>query len=102
MAIHTPDAVLMFPGMPALTGAREIKPFIQEWCKTYRFDIVDLRTDDLIVKDDVAIHRYRGTAVITSRGGGEPRRDSRKYVDVLRRGADGRWKTAIHIFNKNE
>jgi len=57
---------------------------------------------DLIVKDDVAIHRYRGTAVITSRGGGEPRRDSRKYVDVLRRGADGRWKTAIHIFNKNE
>jgi uncharacterized protein (TIGR02246 family) len=102
MAIHTPDAVLMFPGMPPVLGAKEIRSFIQGWCRGYRFEIVGFRTDDLIVREDVAIHRYSGTAVITPRAGGEPRRDSRKYVDVLRRGADGRWRTAIHIFNKNE
>jgi len=102
MAIHTPDAVLMFPGRPALTGTEEIRPYIQEFCKAYRFDLPDLQTDDLVVKGDLAIHRYSGTAVLIPRGGGESRHTARKYVDVLRLGRDGRWKVALHIFNTNQ
>jgi ketosteroid isomerase-like protein len=102
MSLHTADAILMFPARPALVGTGEIVPYIREFCRAYRFDLPDLRTEELTVRADVAIHRYSGTAVLIPRAGGEPRRVARKYVDVLRRGDDGRWKVSLHIFNTNQ
>jgi ketosteroid isomerase-like protein len=102
MGIHTPDAVLMFPGRPALAGTAQIQPYIQEFCRAYRFELPDLRTDDLVVRGDLAVHRYSGTAVLIPRAAGETMRISRKYVDILSRGGDGRWRVALHIFNANQ
>lgn len=96
---HTEDAVLMFPGAPPVTGSEQIQKYILDFSRAYRFEFPDWQTDNLWVSGDLAVHRFHGTGILTPRAGGEPTRRDSKYVDVWRRGADGHWRIAVHIFN---
>lgn len=102
LALHTDDAVLMYPGMPAIQGHESIKAFILDFCQKYRFEFPEWETDELSVREDLAIHRFHGVAILIPRGGGEAVHRDSKYLDVLRRGRDGRWRVAIHMFNTNQ
>ncbi len=98
---HTQDAVLMFPGQPPVVGREAIRSAIRQIVASYRFSFPSLETKEVIVSGDWAIHRFTGVAEIQPRGGGPVTRESRKYMDVWHRDADGRWRIARHIFNAN-
>ncbi len=101
LALHADDAVLMFPGMPAVRGRDAIRAFIADFCRTSRFEFHPWETDELDVRGDLAVHRLHGMAILIPRDGGEATHRDSKYLDVLRRGKDGRWRVAVHIFNTN-
>jgi steroid delta-isomerase-like uncharacterized protein/uncharacterized protein (TIGR02246 family) len=100
--LHTDDAVLMLQGMPAVCGREAIREFIADFCQKYRFEFRPWESDELTVREDVAVHRLHGMAILLPRAGGEATYRDSKYLDVLRRGRDGRWRVAIHIFNTNQ
>lgn len=96
---HTEDAVLMFSGIPSVTGREQIQKFILDWSRAYRFEFPDWKTDNIWISGNMAVHRFHGTGVLIPRGGGERTPREAKYIDVWRRDANGQWRIAIHIFN---
>ncbi|MEW6753920.1 MAG: DUF4440 domain-containing protein [Candidatus Latescibacterota bacterium] len=102
LELHTEDAVLMFPNMPAIRGRESIERFIREFSRNYRFEFLEWETDELTVRYDLAVHRFHGVAVLIPRGGGAAVHRDSKYLDVLRRSGDGQWRVAIHMFNTNQ
>ncbi|NNM05868.1 MAG: DUF4440 domain-containing protein [Gemmatimonadetes bacterium] len=101
LEFHTEDAVLMFPGGPAIQGHESIRPFIVDFVSGFEFSAPDLTTHEIIVSGDLAVHRFSAVAWTVARAGGDTIRDDRKYLDVLRKGEDGEWRVARHIFNNN-
>jgi ketosteroid isomerase-like protein len=101
LAMHTVDAVLMVPGAPAVVGHAGIRPFIVEFVKNYEFAFPDWTSEELLVSGDLAVHRFTGTALMISRETGDTIAEDRKYLDVWRRGDDGEWRVARHIYNMN-
>ena len=61
----------------------------------------DCQSEEVVVVGDLAFHRYTGVLTVTPKQGGEASRDNRRYLDLLRRGADGRWRVWQHIFTVN-
>lgn len=102
LSMHTSDAVLMFPGAPAVVGHAGIRPFIVEFVKNYQFAFPDWTSEELLVSGDLAVHRFSGTALMISRETGDTIAEERKYLDVWRRGDDGEWRVARHIYNMNK
>ena len=102
LSAHTKDAILMFPGTEAIQGHAAIRPLIIDFAKAYRFALPDWKSDELIVSGDLAIHRFSGTAVMTSRVDGKVVQERRKYLDVWKKGEDGEWRIARHIYSRND
>ena len=84
-------------------GRREAgdSPWIRDFFARYTFKFSDWNSKEVVVAGDVAFHRYTGVATLTPRAGGASLRQDRKYLDVFRRGADGRWRASHHVFNLN-
>jgi ketosteroid isomerase-like protein len=93
-ALYAPDARVMPPGMPAMTGdgIREL------WGRFIGMGIngAALKTLSLEEHDDVAIevgeYEMRVGAALVDNG---------KYVVVHRRQPDGSWKLGVDIFNSD-
>ena len=101
LSVHTQDALLMVPGAPAVEGHTGIRPFIVEFVKNYEFRFPDWTSEELLVSGDLAVHRFSGIALMISRETGDTIAEDRKYLDVWRKEADGKWRVARHMFNKN-
>lgn len=102
LSFITEDAVVMAPGQPAVVGRHAIGPWIKDFFAQYAFKFSEWNSQEVVVARDVAFHRYTGVATLTPRVGGASLRQDRKYLDVLRRGADGRWRASHHVFNLNQ
>jgi ketosteroid isomerase-like protein len=102
LSAHTKDALLMFSGAEAVQGHAAIRPLIVDFAKAYKFTLSDWKSEELIVSGDLAIHRFSDTAVMTPRIEGNVIRERRKYLDVWRKGGDGEWRIALHIYNRND
>lgn len=94
------EAVMMYPGQPAVVGTTNIRPFIIDFFENYEFHFSPWKSDEIQVSDDLAFHRYSGVAMITPKNGGESTKWDRKYIDILRK-ENGSWKITHHIFNMN-
>ena len=101
LSFITDDAVVMAPGQPEVVGKQAIAPWIRDFFTRYTFKFSDWSSREVEVAGDLAFHRYTGVATLTPRAGGASLRQDRKYLDVLRRGADGRWRASHHVFNLN-
>jgi uncharacterized protein (TIGR02246 family) len=93
-SVYAPDAHLLPPNLPRMTGA-DIAGF---WQQMLDMGVTGgrLETLDLIERDDVAVEEGRyevhvGTDVV----------DEGKYVVVHRRQADGSWRWATDVFNSD-
>ena len=102
VGMHTPDAILLFPGGRQVQGHAAIRPFIVDFAKNYKFEFVDWKSEEIIISGNLAVHRFSGTAVSTPRKGGTSVRERRIYLDVWRKDEDGEWRIARHIFNRND
>ena len=93
-SVYAPDARVMPPGAPAVTGA-EMQQF---WQEVLGMGITGgvLKTVSLEERDDVAVEE----GVYEMRVGADVV-DTGKYVVVHRRQPDGSWKYGIDIWNSD-
>jgi ketosteroid isomerase-like protein len=103
---HTEDAVLMFPGEPAVDGRENVFAYIKDnfskVLSEYVFEFPIWNTEELIIVDSWAFHRFNGIAVLRPKKGGESIELDRKYLDIWKRSPEGDWKIARHIYNRNK
>ena len=97
----TDDAAYLGPGSPPIVGKEAICPWVDEFFASWEFSFPKWKTDEVIISGNVAIHRYSGIATSKPKAGGDSIVADRKYMDVLRRGSDGQWRLARHMFNLN-
>jgi len=55
-------------------------------------------TEEVVVADDLAFHRYTGVLSVEPRQGGDVTRNDRRYLDVFRRSPSGERRLWQHIF----
>ena len=97
----TDDAIFLGPGSAPIAGKDTLIPWLAGWFAEWQFSFPEWNTEEVIVAGDIAIHRYSGVATLTPKRGGEATVADRKYIDILRREADGQWRVARHMFNLN-
>ena len=58
--------------------------------------------DEVEVSGDMAYGIGYAEVLLTPRQGGQPAKSTAKYINILKRQADGSWKTTHDIWNSNE
>ena len=101
VAVYAEDASLLPPNEPGVKGREAIR---QSWGRvldayTLHFE---LETDEVEGREDLAYVRghYKLTASPRAKGGAVLP-DQGKFVEVLKRQADGRWRYAVDIYNSD-
>jgi len=97
----TEDFVFLGPGGLPVEGRESVVQWLGTWFADWQFSFPAWTDADVMVGGDLAIHRYSGVATLTPRAGGAPTHADRKYMDVMRREANGQWRVARHMFNLN-
>lgn len=97
--IYAEDALFLPPGQDPLRGRDTIRSLFEA-----QFGAMDAAYDfsieELEVADDWAWRR--GRYVVDARlANGDTLRADDKFVDIWRRGTDGRWRIAVDIWNAN-
>ncbi len=94
----TEDGIYMWPGAPAIEGHAALR----EWFEV-RFSEVDTEVEsetlELEVIGEWAFERDRSVATIRPKTGGAVRTVRGKYLNILRRQAEGTWRIARRIRN---
>lgn len=96
------DATLLPPDQPALQGHRAIEDFyaralasVASVRVTYGDPIVDL-------DGALAVRRYTAEATIVEKRAAPAQVMRTKYLDVLKKDAQGVWRIAVHMWSSNE
>jgi uncharacterized protein (TIGR02246 family) len=96
-ALYAEDAVLLPPQEPAVHGRAAIRQWTAAVPNVTR---IVLQVDDLDGRADVAY--MRGTFAMTLEPEGAPAVSvAGKYVEILKKQADGAWRFAVDIFNSD-
>ena len=96
-ALYAEDAVLLPPQEPAVHGRAAIRTWTAAVPRVTR---VVLEVDDVDGRGDVAY--MRGTFAMTLEPEGAPALSVvGKYVEILKKQADGSWRFAVDIFNSD-
>jgi uncharacterized protein (TIGR02246 family) len=102
IALHfTEDAVLMAPDQPALRGREAVEAYYQAIFDTYLPDLSS-SYEEVEVSGDLAFGRGFAEVVLVPKQGGDTLRSTAKYLNILKKQADGTWKTTHDIWNNNE
>jgi len=97
----TDDFIYLGPKMEALSDLDSIYRWIANICKNTDFSFVDWVTDEILIIDTIAIHRYTGTAIFTSKIDSTINSQQfRKYIDIYRKTENG-WLASRHMWNLN-
>lgn len=97
--MYTENGVLMPPNGPAVEGRANIQTWGEAFPKVTEATITPVEIDG---RGDLAF--VRGTFSLTfapEAEGAEPAQDQGKFVDILRKQADGAWLIAVDIFNSD-
>jgi uncharacterized protein (TIGR02246 family) len=100
-SLYTHDGVVMYPDQPPVIGRAAIAEYFKGFYA--EFDALDfqLASSEIVVAGDWAYDRgtYRWKA--KPKKGGAPMDDDGKYLVILRREADGRWRVARDMDNSD-
>lgn len=98
--LYTEDAVFLPPGRPEIVGRERIRSLFaaqfEQMDASYDFEI-----REIVVSGDWAFRRGAYT-VRAALADGSARTIRDKFLDVWRRGEDGRWRIARDIWNRSE
>jgi uncharacterized protein (TIGR02246 family) len=97
----TDDAVLMPPNGSVVTGKDAIRSWNQAMSERIRIQAYAPVDDEVIVAGEWAFRRATADWTLAPTAGGEPIRDSAKFIIIYRRQGDGSWKVARDIWNSN-
>lgn len=95
-SLYTPDATLMPPNHPAVSGRAGIEAWMASLPPVTRFR---LEVDAIDGRADIAFVRGRFASTLQTAGG--PVENSGKYLEIRRRQADGTWLMESDIFNSD-
>jgi uncharacterized protein (TIGR02246 family) len=99
LRLFTTDAVLMPPGELNVIGQQAIRAWHEKAWKGTKYQCSGT-VDEVQVFGDWVLVRGTFSGVLTP-ASGAPQRDSGKFLNVVRRQADGSWKIARAIWNLN-
>ena len=98
---HTTDDVMLLnmsgTGKPSI-GRDAVRAAVTGLLENLAIVWDGRQTHDIAVAGDLAFHRYTAVMTTTPKKGGETSRTQRRYTDVLRKDATGRWRLWQHIF----
>lgn len=98
----TDDVTLREAGAGPISDHSEIKAAFDSLFKYNSFAVEDYKFEEVIVRDDIAIHKYMATVVLKSKADTTTTAIKLKYLDILKKGEDGTWKVYIHSNSPNE
>ena len=101
ISFYADDAVYLGAGSPPIEGRELIYELLKDFFADWTFSFGPWTTDEIVIAGDIGILRYSGVATLTRKDGSERVSDERKFLDVYRRAADGRWLVWRHMFNLN-
>jgi uncharacterized protein (TIGR02246 family) len=97
-ATYTEDAVLLPPNALQVTGRAGIEEFFRSMPKIV---VMELEHVDVEGRDDLAYVQGRYRMTLQVPGVPTPVEDRGKYLEIWRRGADGRWRIARDMFSSD-
>jgi uncharacterized protein (TIGR02246 family) len=100
-AIYLPDAHLLPPNQGAVKGREAIQQFFAGLLGAYQVTIA-VSADEIEGRGDLAYARGHYTLEGTPKATGvPPLREEGKFLEVLRRQADGTWRYAADMYSPN-
>jgi uncharacterized protein (TIGR02246 family) len=104
LGIFTDDLIDMSAGEPTRTGQAAREHFLSRVTEThakYSPHLV-ITIDEIQVVSNWAYDRGSLTVKLVPRGGGETSFVRQRYLEIWRRGSDGKWRIAIEMDNTVE
>jgi ketosteroid isomerase-like protein len=98
----TDDFIIMEAGRDQSSNKEKMKVEIESLFASNTFNVENWQSQEVIVRDDIAIHRYSGVVIIKSKTDTTKLEVSLKYLDVLKKDKNGDWKVYIHSNSPNE
>jgi uncharacterized protein (TIGR02246 family) len=89
-------------GMEPIKDRESLRSLLNGFFSDYTFSLTNHHSEEVIVRDDIAIHRHRGTVTYTPKDGTTPEKMDLKYLDILRKNKNGEWKIYIHSASPNQ
>jgi ketosteroid isomerase-like protein len=99
---HVTDDFIYLPnGGDPITNRDSIYKMISNLCEFSDFSFPVWTSEEIIICNNLAIHRYSGEVYLHSRKDSSILlHDYWKYIDILRKTNEG-WRVSRHMFNKN-
>lgn len=99
--LYTGDALVLYPNQPAVSGRSAIQDYFRGFFGDFPRNEFELSSAEVVVNGQWAFDRgtYRWKGI--PRAGGSAVADNGKYLVVLQRQADGKWKVARDMDNSD-
>jgi len=102
IAVHfTEDALLMAPDQPMLKGRAAVQSYYQHIFDEYETRLKSYY-EEVKVSGRLGYGRGFAEVALIPKQGGQALTSTAKYINIMRREADGTWKTTHDIWNGNE
>lgn len=97
----TDDAYLMAPGKPVSRGRDAVRKYYQAIFDQYKTSL-ESHYEEVEVSGDLAYGRGFAKVILYPKSGGDSLLSTAKYLNILKKQADGTWKTTHDVWNNNE
>ena len=98
----TDDFIFLGQGMKPISNRDSLRVFLGDFFSNYTFSFSNLIVHEIEIREDLAIIRYSGIAIISSKNDSSILELDRKYLDVVKKNKNGEWKFYLHSFNTNK
>ena len=85
-----------------MTNGPELRTMVKNIMAAGTFTFSNHKSEEVIVRGDIAIHRHQGILTMMPNAGGEPVSFNSKYLDVMRKDENGKWKIYMHTVSPNQ
>ena len=102
IALWTDDGIQMLPGAPRRVGKTKIREAMQPVFALVNITNMSVQIEQVRILGDWAFSHGMLIFEVMPKEGGETRRYSGKFLDILEKQVDGTWKIAIDCHNSNQ
>lgn len=101
LSVWADDATRMQPEIPAIMGKEQIRAYFEEPFKQFNWDTDVYGEIEIMVSGEWAFSRGNYTLALKPKDGGPGTHFDGKWLDILKKQADGFWKVYIDCVNDN-